>query len=124
MHYATAGRDESRAWVRDLGADAVVGHRNLPDEVAVVAPEGVRWIFSSFTAGSLDAYQQLLRPFGEIVAVDGHPGPVAMLKPKAISFHWEYMFSRVIHETPDVAEQGRLLARAVELVEAGLVGTT
>ena len=121
---ATAGRDESRAWVRDLGADHVVGHHNLRDEVAAAAPEGVRWIFSSFTAGNLDAYRQLLRPFGEIVAIDDDPGPLGALKTKAISFHWEYMFARIIHETPDVAEQGRLLARTADLVERGSVRTT
>lgn len=121
---ATASRDESRAFVRELGADQVVGHRNLRDEVSAVAPEGVRWIFSSFTAGNLDAYQQLLQPFGEIVAVDDDPGPIGALKTKALSFHWEYMFARIIHETPDVAEQGRLLARTAELVEQGRVRTT
>lgn len=121
---ATASRDESRAFVRELGADQVVGHRNLRDEVSAVAPEGVRWIFSSFTAGNLDAYQQLLQPFGEIVAVDDDPGPIGALKTKAISFHWEYMFARIIHETPDVAEQGRLLARTADLVERGSVRTT
>lgn len=121
---ATASRDESRAFVRELGADQVVGHRNLRDEVSAVAPEGVRWIFSSFTAGNLDAYQQLLQPFGEIVAVDDDPGPIGALKTKAISFHWEYMFARIIHETPDVAEQGRLLARTAQLVEQGRVRTT
>lgn len=121
---ATASRDESRAWVRDLGADAVVGHRNLRDEVAAVAPDGLRWIFSSFTAGNLDDYQHLLQPFGEIVAVDDDPGPLGALKTKAISFHWEYMFARIIHDTPDVAEQGRLLARTAELVEQGRIRTT
>lgn len=121
---ATASRDESRAFVRELGADQVVGHRNLRDEVSAVAPEGVRWIFSSFTAGNLDAYQQLLQPFGEIVAVDDDPGPIGALKTKALSFHWEYMFARIIHETPDVAEQGRLLARTAQLVEQGRVRTT
>lgn len=121
---ATASRDESRAWVRELGADQVVGHRNLRDEVSAVAPEGVRWIFSSFTAGNLDAYQQLLQPFGEIVAIDDDPGPIGALKTKALSFHWEYMFARIIHETPDVAEQGRLLARTARLVEQGRVRTT
>ena len=121
---ATASRDESRAFVRELGADQVVGHRNLRDEVSAVAPEGVRWIFSSFTAGNLDAYQQLLQPFGEIVAIDDDPGPIGALKTKALSFHWEYMFARIIHETPDVAEQGRLLARTAQLVEQGRVRTT
>ena len=34
------------------------------------------------------------------------------------------MFARIIHDTPDVAEQGRLLARTAELVEQGRIRTT
>ena len=121
---ATAGRDESRDWVRHLGADQVVGHANLVDEVNAIAPEGVNWIFSSFTPGNIGAYAQLLRPFGHIVAVDDDPGPIGVLKTKSISFHWEYMFARVMHLTPDVEQQGHLLARAAELIEQAQVRST
>lgn len=120
---ATASRDASRAFVTELGADHVVG-RNLLDEVSAVAPGGVDWVFSSFTAANLATYQQLLKPFGSIVAIDDDPGSILPLKPKAISFHWEYMFARTGHDTPDVGEQGALLARTAELVEAGRLRTT
>lgn len=121
---ATAGREESRAWVHELGADHCVGHRDLVAEVAPLAPEGLDWVFSSHTPGNIDAYATLLKPFGAIVAVDDDPGSILALKPKAISFHWEYMFTRIIHLTPDAAEQGRLLAATADLVDQGRLRTT
>lgn len=120
---ATAGRDESRAFVTELGADHVVG-RDLLGEVPAVAPDGVDWVFSSFTAANLTAFQQLLKPFGAIVAIDEDPGSILPLKPKAISFHWEFMFAKIANDTPDVAEQGALLAATADLVDAGRVRTT
>lgn len=120
---ATAGRDESRAFVTELGADHVVG-RDLVAEVSAAAPGGVDWVFSSFTAPNLAAFQQLLKPLGAIVAIDDDPGSILPLKPKAISFHWEYMFAKIGNDTPDVAEQGALLAATAALVDAGRVRTT
>ena len=47
-----------------------------------------------------------------------------LLKPKSISLHWEYMFTRPLFATSDLAEQGRLLAEAADLVDAGRIRTT
>ena len=121
---ATASRDDSRAWVRELGADHVAGHRDLVAEVAPLAPDGLDWVFSAHTPGNIEAYASLLRPFGAIVAIDDDPGSILPLKPKAISFHWEYMFTRIINLTPDVAEQGRLLAATAGLVDEGRLRST
>ena len=121
---ATASREESREWVLAQGADHVVGHRDLVDEVAPLAPRGVNWIYSSYTPGNLDAYATLLQPFGRIVAVDDDPGPIIGLKAKSLSFHWEYMFARIINDAPDAGEQGRLLAAVADLVDHRRLQTT
>jgi len=49
---------------------------------------------------------------------------VMPLKGKSLSLHWELMFVRSRFETPDMAEQGRLLAEVAALVDAGRVRTT
>jgi NADPH:quinone reductase-like Zn-dependent oxidoreductase len=49
--------------------------------------------------------------------------PIA-LKNKSLSLHWELMFTRSMFETPDMHEQGVLLGRVAELVDAGRVKTT
>ena len=46
------------------------------------------------------------------------------LKGKALSLHWEMMFTRPMHQTEDIAEQGRLLAEVARLVDAGIVRST
>ncbi len=40
-------------------------------------------------------------------------------KAKCIGIHWEFMFARARFKTADMAEQGRILARVAELVDAG-----
>lgn len=45
-------------------------------------------------------------------------------KRKAVSIHWELMFTRAIFGTPDMAEQGRLLAEVARLVDAGRIRST
>ncbi len=41
-----------------------------------------------------------------------------------MSVHWELMFTRSLFDTPDVAEQGRLLDAVAELVDEGRIRTT
>ncbi|MBT0768737.1 zinc-binding alcohol dehydrogenase family protein [Kineosporia sp. J2-2] len=122
---ATASREESAAWVRELGADHVVGHGNLVDDVRAIAPTGVHRIFSPYTRGNLPVYADLLLPFGAVVAIDEPEGQETLpLKSKSASLHWELMFSRIMHEAPDVSEQGRLLTRVAELVDDGSLRST
>ena len=73
-----------------------------------------------------NAAVELIRPQGGIVSIDDTnlPMPMAGMKTKAASLHWEFMFARAMHETPDMIEQHRLLSRVAELVDAGVVRTT
>ncbi len=122
---ATAGRGASQDWVRSLGADHVIGRDHLGEDVRAIAPEGVRWILSPYTAGNLDTYAQLVLPFGRVVAIDEPDGLETLpLKSKSASLHWEMMFARITNEAPDVDEQGRLLTRVAEMVDAGTVRST
>ncbi len=45
-------------------------------------------------------------------------------KAKCIGIHWEMMFARPRFRTADQDEQGRILARVAELVDAGELRTT
>ena len=123
---ATASTAEGSNWVLGLGADHVVNHHHgLAEQLANVAPSGVDWIFSSHTEGQIETYAGILRPFGQIVAIDD---PVTLdvvpLKPKSIAFHWEFMFTRPVRRTPDMVRQHELLDRVSELIDAGEVVTT
>jgi NADPH:quinone reductase-like Zn-dependent oxidoreductase len=45
-------------------------------------------------------------------------------KRKAISLHWELMFTRSLFNTADMIEQHHILNRLAELVDAGTIRTT
>ncbi|KZF05436.1 zinc-binding alcohol dehydrogenase family protein [Rhodococcus sp. EPR-147] len=123
---ATAADEDAEEWVRSLGAAEVVNHRrDLREEVRRVAPDGVDYVFTAHSSGQVEVYADLLTPFGQIVAIDDPETlDVLPLKTKAISWHWEFMFARPMHDTPDLIRQHELLTRVAELVDAGSVRTT
>jgi zinc-binding alcohol dehydrogenase family protein len=122
---ATASRDESRAWAQQMGADLVVNHHHLRDETLAAVPGGVEYLFSPHSAGNIDDYEAIVKPFGHITAIDEPEGlELVGLKAKSIAWHWELMFTRAMFETPDMIEQQRLLARTAELVDQETLRTT
>lgn len=121
----TASRDESRAWAHQMGADAVIDHRHLREETLRVAPDGVDFLFSPHSAGNIDDFAAVVKPFGHITAIDEPEGlDLVGLKAKSIAWHWELMFTRPVFETPDMIEQQRLLAATAGLVDDGTLRTT
>ncbi|MNV48799.1 Zinc-type alcohol dehydrogenase-like protein [compost metagenome] len=46
------------------------------------------------------------------------------LKRKALSLHWESMFTRPLYRTADMQRQHQLLNRVADLVDAGVLQTT
>lgn len=123
---ATASRPESEAWVRDLGAHGVVDHHgDLAAQVLEVAPDGIEWILTTNSAGQLPVYERVLRPFGQIVAIDDpEQVDVVALKSKALTWHWEFMFARSLHGAADLTEQHRILDEVADLVDAGRIRST
>ncbi|WP_432571041.1 zinc-binding alcohol dehydrogenase family protein [Kineococcus sp. SYSU DK005] len=122
---ASAGKAASRTWVEQLGADAVIDHHDLVTSVKAVAPEGVEFLFSPNSTGNVEAFAQVVKPFGQIVAIDDPVGlDLLPLKSRSIAWHWELMFTRSLFTTPDIAEQQRLLGEVAALVDAGRVRTT
>lgn len=124
---ATASRPETEAWVRELGADHVVNHRE--DMVAQVRALGLQHvdhiaIFNDMRHWA--AAVELIRPQGGIVTIDDTdlPMPMETMKMKAASLHWEFMFARAMHQTPDMIEQHKLLTWVADEIDAGRMRTT
>ncbi|HSJ03560.1 MAG: zinc-binding alcohol dehydrogenase family protein, partial [Verrucomicrobium sp.] len=125
---ATASRPETQDWVKQLGADHVVDHRQpLPPQLAALGHKEVDLI-ANFS--DTDAYwpvmAELIRPQGKIVAIVENKGPleVGLLKSKSATFAWEFMFTRSMFQTPDMGAQGALLNEVAALVDAGVLKTT
>jgi len=122
---ATASDDERAAWARDLGAENTVNHHeDLAAQVPTLAPHGVDWLFTAHSEGQLETYAQIVRPFGQVVAIDDGSRDVSPLKSKSISWHWELMFTRALYQTADMIEQHRLLNKVADLVDQGQIRTT
>lgn len=120
----TASRPESAEWVRAMGAHDVADRRELPHAVTELAPGGVDYLFTSYSQGQIDTYAEILRPFGEIVAIDDEPQDLTPLKSKSITWHWELMFTRSLHQAADLDVQGRLLDEAADLLDKGTLRHT
>ena len=118
---ASASRPESRAWVEELGAEAVVDHHAplAPQLAALGLPQIDQIACFSDTDRHWAAMADLIRPQGAIVAIVGNRDPLDLnlLKAKSVSFHWEYMFTRAQFRTADMARQA-------ELVDAGALRST
>lgn len=124
---ATASRPETTAWVKELGADHVVNHRE--DMVAEVRALGMQHVDHVAIFNDMrhwDTAVELLRPQGGIVTIEDTDLPIPMggMKMKAASLHWEFMFARSMHKTPDMIEQHNLLSYVANEIDAGRIRTT
>ncbi|RCK45817.1 zinc-binding alcohol dehydrogenase family protein [Thalassospira profundimaris] len=124
----TASRPETIDWVKKLGADAVINHRNpLDEELASLSIVNVDYIFcTSETDQYFDVMAKLIVPQGRIVTIteakENHN--VDLLKAKSASFSYEFMFTRSMFQTADMIEQHKLLATVARLVDDGTITNT
>ncbi|EOC1319110.1 zinc-binding alcohol dehydrogenase family protein [Cronobacter turicensis] len=121
---ATASREDSAQWCRDRGADLVVNYRDLPGEFAKEGMKYVDFIFIlNDTDGHWAAVSQLIAPQGHICSIveNAHPLDQDALKSKSAALHWEFMYTRSMYQTADMARQGEILNEVATLVDAGEV---
>jgi len=124
---ATASRPETQEWARRLGAHHVIDHtKPLAAEIASLGLGAPPLVFSTTNTGDhLAQIVELIAPQGRFALIDD---PAALdirpFKPKSVSIHWEFMFTRSRFETADIAEQGRLLNEVARLMDAGTLRTT
>jgi len=123
----TASRPETEAWVKQLGADHVINHHgNMVEQVKQLGLETVDHIAVFNDMRHWDACVELIRPQGGIVSIDNTdvPMPMAGMKTKAASLHWEFMFARAMFKTPDMIKQHELLNWIADAVDTGKIQTT
>ena len=124
---ATASRPETRDWVKALGAHHVLDHsKPLAAQVEALGIGAPAFVFSTTHTGDhVGEIVELIAPQGRLCLIDDPDGfDVMPFKRKAVSIHHELMFTRPIYGTPDMAEQGRIINQASELVDAGKLRTT
>jgi len=123
----TASREESRNWVRELGAQHVVDHTQpLRPQLEALGFSSVDIVIGlTHTDRHYTAIVDVLAPQGQFALIDDPAQLDAVpLKRKSISLHWELMFTRSLFETADMVRQHELLNRVSGMVDAGELRTT
>ncbi|MDO9382323.1 MAG: zinc-binding alcohol dehydrogenase family protein [Hyphomicrobiaceae bacterium] len=124
----TASRPETIDWVRKLGADHVINHRqplkpqldalgltNI-DNVAVFNDTDQHW----------NAAVEIVKPQGTIglIVENAKPLDQSVAKGKSVKLAWEMMFTRAMYKTPDMIEQHNLLNKVSAWIDDGTLRTT
>lgn len=123
----TASREESKKWCKDSGADIVVDHHSLVENMKEKGIEQVDYILNfSETSLHWDEMAELIKPFGHICVIVEAKEPVDInkLKNKSVAFHWELMFTRSMFRTHDMDRQHEILENLSVLLEKGKLIST
>jgi len=124
---ATASRAETQEWVKQLGADYVLDHRQpLAAQIKQLGLTAPLYVFSTTQT------DQHLSDIAELIAPQGHFGliddpaqlDIKPFKSKSVSVHWEFMFTRSLFQTEDMQKQSELLNEVSKLVDEGKIKTT
>ena len=124
---ATATRPESQKWCLELGAHAVIDHaRPMKEQIETLKLPPVALVASlTATDQHYKAIAEFMAPQGKFGLIDD-PAEfnVAAFKGKAISIHWESMFTRSSFQTADMIGQHNLLNDVADLLDKGVLRTT
>ena len=124
---ATASRPESIVWCKQMGADIVVNHKDLVNEVRQEGIQFVDFIVDFVDANYYwDSMAELIKPQGHIASITGSAVPVLLnkLKTKSVTFSWELMYTRSTFQTEDMIEQHHILNKIADLLDEGILVNT
>lgn len=124
---ATASRPDSVQWCKDMGADFVVNHHNLKEELDKIGHSQVNYILDFVDLeGYWETIAEIIKPQGHIVSITASSKPLNLdiLKNKSVSFSWELMYTRSMHQTEDMDRQHEILNELAHLLDGGTIKTT
>lgn len=123
----TASRPETIEWCKKMGADVVINHRNLIQEVHDAGFENFDFIVDFVDLNQYwDAFVKLIKPQGKIGSISDpvHPVDLRQLKGKSVSFYWELMFTRAMFGTEDMIRQHEILNIISDLLDKDILKST
>ena len=122
---ATASREVTQQWCQNLGADKIVNHHKLKEELQDI--ENIDYILNfADTSSNWEAMVDLIAPQGAICCIVETSESIDLnaLKNKSVSFHWELMFTRSMFQTEDMLAQHKILEEIKELVQKEKIVST
>lgn len=124
---ATASRSESTDWCKKLGADFVVNHYDLKNELEKIGHSQVNYILDFVNLeGYWETVADIIKPQGHIVSITASSQPLDLniLKTKSVTFSWEFMYTRSMFDTDDINQQYQILNKISSLLDDGTFETT
>lgn len=120
----TAGRAASATWCREMGADLVLDRtKEWKTQINEAGINGFDYILSCTEVDDiLDQLIALCHPWAHIcgIVINHKPLNIAALFRKCLTFSWEFMGSRPIHQYQQERHH-EILAQFTQLVEAGTI---
>jgi len=120
---ATASRDETIAWCKELGADHTIDHRKpMRPQIEALGMKNVDYI-ANFN--EVDEHWatigDLIAPQGAVVLIVSNKAPlnVDAVRAKSAAICFELMFTRPRFQTADMIEQHNLLNTVSEWLDSG-----
>jgi NADPH2:quinone reductase len=124
---ATASRPDSIEWCKNLGADFVINHYSLKEELEKIGHSQVNYILDCVDLGQYwETIGEIIKPQGHIVSITGSSKPLNLdiLKTKSVTFSWELMYTRSMYTTEDIERQHFILNTIADLLDAGIIKNT
>ncbi len=125
---ATASRPETKEWCQKLGAHHVIDHSgSFAEQLNSIGIKEVELAISlTHTDQHWNSIVEVVAPQGKLALIDDPANliDIKTLKLKSISLHWELMFTRSMFKTHDMSEQGNILKRVADLVDARQLTST
>ncbi|MFT6882179.1 MAG: NADPH2:quinone reductase, partial [Marinoscillum sp.] len=121
---ASASRPETQQWCKEMGADFVVNHRDLKNELDKIGHSQVNYVLDFVDLGSYwEVIAEIIKPQGHIVSITAGVKPLNLdiLKAKSVSFSWELMYTRSMFGTDDIERQHEILNEISELFDEGVL---
>lgn len=110
-----------------MGAHHFINHsRPMAPQITALELGAPSFVFSTTHSDQhIPDVAELIAPQWRFALIDEHtPLDVVPFQGKAVSIHWELVFARALHQTPDMGEQKVLLDEVARLVDADAVRTT
>jgi len=124
---ATASRPESIQWCKALGADYVVNHHRLKEELENIGHREVDYILDFVDLeGYWEMAAEIIKPQGHIVTITGSNNPLHLnvLKNKSVTLSYEFMYTRSMYTTDDIEKQHEILNKIGGLFDGGMLKST